>query len=428
MAQKKKKKKKQVQPMNRDNLSSKTSFDKAHAVIRKVLQAYGFDPDLLNAFTKQQRRFLCFLEADPPRFKVEEGSTVPRRLLDFASESAHRFMRTHYFGDESIGLTYLELATYGNAFAVTVLSLYEDQAYPPEQMEIINKLASCFEKGRVGKDLAAVGTHIRKTMLMLSKINFRIYGFTWLIRSDFATDSLKSTVYMSSEEPKVIRFTYNEKERIAFRVRAGRVIHEPPHDAKIDRWFILHKEEMPVYLGIYIQSHALQRCKERMDIFPAHRRNCHIMEPLLYMHRVAKTPSGRPMLECYTEVDNTIVRFGYFPFIIQNKKLIVLTFLPLTAPDTMEGDYLRKHLGLETEDMKYLGMDKLSFFLAVDFEQIPLLKKALIKTNIWKLIQYATKDPDLNFSIDQKRTQMVKKFFEQKSEIEEEIIYSETNE
>jgi hypothetical protein len=437
MAQKKKKKKKKQQPQQpsryRGNLESKTSFDKAYTAIRKVLQAYGFDPDLLNTFSKQQRRFFCFLKAEPPRFKVEEGSQVPRRLLDFASETAHRFMRTHYFGDESIGLTYLELATYGMAFMAIVISDLDNTAYSPEQLKILNLIADCFEDNRIERDLTEVATHIRKTMMMLSKVNFRIYGYTWKIAAPSDDGYLRSMVYMSSEEPKLIRFTYNGKERIAFRVRAGRVIDEPPHDAIIDRWFVYQKEMHPVvYLDIYIQSHALQRSKERMDIFPAHKRNFYIMEPLLYMHRVAKSPTGRPMLECYTQEGskNKIVRFGYFPFIVRDNKLIVMTFLPLTSPDTTEGDYLQKNLGLQIEDTKFLGMDKLSFFLTVDFDQIPILKKALVITNIWNFIQYAKKDPDMNFSIDQKKTQMVKKFFEQKidNENEPETFYSDIEE
>lgn len=427
MAQKKKKKKKQLQPTRISNLGSNTSLEKAYTAVRKVLQVYGFDPDLLDAFSKQQRRFLCFLKADPPRFKVEEGNHVPRRLLDFVSESTHRYMRTHYFGDKKVELTYLELATYGIAFATTVLTIQEPSGYLPEQMKIIDSLRKCFSENRIVRDLTEVAIHIRKHMMMVSKMNFRVYGYTWKIGNTLEEGYLKSIVYMSSEEAKSIYFTYKEKERVAFRVRVGQVISEPPYDAKLDRWFIFQKEEFPpVYLDIYIQSHALLRSKERIDIFPAHKRNFYIMEPLLYLHRVVKSPTGSSMLECYTQEGNTIVRFGYFPFIIQDKKLIVLTFLPLTSPDTYEGDYLQKNLGLQIEDAKFLGMDKLSFFLTVDFDQIPILKKALVTTGIWTLIRYAAKVPDVEHAIDQKKTQMVKKFFEQKIENEDESIYSET--
>jgi hypothetical protein len=420
MAQRKKKK--QPKQARRDSMS-KTAVDHVYAVIRKILHAYGFDPDLLHSLSKQQRRFLCYMRADPPRFKVEEGHRVPGRLVNFVSESTHRFMRTHYFGDESIGLTYLELATYGMAFSLIVMGARGLSIFRPEQLEIFDRLAGCFKDNRVAKDLTAVSTHIRKSVMMISKVNFRIYGYNWKIESQYDKDCTRSTVFLSSEDPKTIRFSYKDKERTAFRVRAGRTISEPPRDATIDRWFIFHKEEKPyVYLDIFIQSHALQRAKERMDIFPAHQRNYYIMEPLLYMHRVINAPSGRPMLECYTGNEENIVRFGYFPFVIQKRRLIVLTLLPLVSPETWEGQYLNKHLGLQMEDTKFLEMDKLSFFLTVDFEQIPVLKEALVHTGIWNLVQYAANHPDINFPIDQKRTLMVKKFFERKVEYENRIL------
>ncbi|MDR2775041.1 MAG: hypothetical protein LBC19_09960 [Tannerella sp.] len=414
-------KKKKIQPQRAlVKHDSKTYLDKTYATVRKILQAYGFAPDLLDSFTKQQRRFLMLLEAEPPRFKVEEGHRVPRRLLDFVAESTHHFMRTHYIGDKRLGLTYLELATFGMAFSM-ILCEYSRRIFPPEQMRIIDALAEFFDNNRILNELTALGKHIRMTVMMISKVNFRIYGYSWKIYSEYEGNRsvIKSTVYISSEEPKFIRFTHKQKERKAFRVRAGRVIDAPPYDAVIDRWFIFHREESPsVYLDIYIQSHALQRTKERMDIFPAHKRNYYIMEPLLYMHCIEKSPSGRSMLTCYTSNSNTHVRLGYFPFIIQGRKLIVLTFLPLISAETPEGEFLGRTLGLQTDDMIFLGMDKLSFFCTVDFEQIPVLKEALIAANVWNLVEYATSHPDVTFTVDQKKTLMVKKFFEQKIDID----------
>jgi hypothetical protein len=413
-----KKKKKQPQQVRRDPMS-KTSVDHTYGIIRKILRAYGFDPDIFAPFSKQQRRLLCYLHAEPPRFKVEEGHRVPGRLVNFVAESTHRFMRNNCFGDESIGLTYLELATYGMAFSTIVTGAHELTVFRSEYLVIFDRLAECFKDNRVLSDLRPIATHIRKTVMMISKVNFRIYGYNWKIESHEGKGNITSTVFLSSEEPKSIRFSYKGKERTAFRVRAGRVISTPAYDATLDRWFIFHKEEKPyVYLDIFIQSHALQRVKERIDIFPAHQKNHYAMEPLLYMQRVAFTPSGRPMLECYTQHGDHIVRFGYFPFVIQKRRLIVLTFLPLVSPEVWEGYFLCQQLGLQMEDTKFLQMDKLSFFLTVDFEQIPVLKKALERTDIWNLVQYAANNPDMQFQINPQKTLMVKKFFERKAEYE----------
>jgi hypothetical protein len=426
MAQKKKKKKKGQSPvpqsLNRAECHNKALIEKAYTTIRKILQVYGLDPDILNVFTKNQRLVICYLKAGPPRFKAEEGHRIPRRLLDFASESTHHFMRTNYFGDKNLGLTYLDLATYGISFILTVIAERDfSTGYTPKQEETLKLIAASLgDNNRIEDDLKAIGGNMLKTTLMISKVNFRVYGHRWDIKPN-GTGFINSMVYMSSEESKTIHFTYNGKERIAFRIQSGRIMTEPPQKAKIGRDLIFNtKEQSPVDLEIYIQSHALHRSKERMDIFSAHKRNYYIMDSLLFMHRVAKHPSTEvPILECayVDEEDNdNVVRFGYFHFIVRDDKLIVMTFLPLTSPDTWEGIYLQKHLGLQKEDIIFLGMDKLSFFLTVDFEQIPTLKKALEKTEISKLIQFAAEDPDINFVIDPKKTQMVKKFFEQKNE------------
>ncbi|MDR0605575.1 MAG: hypothetical protein LBG80_14855 [Bacteroidales bacterium] len=431
MAKKKKNKQRQSQAHNMAVLNTKTHIDKTYAAVQKIIRVYGGDPDLLKALTKHQRRFLLFLRAEAPRFKVEEGSYVPRHLINFISETVHRIMRMRYLGDESIGLTYLELATYGVAFSSIILAAAEagESYFSPEQLKAIRLLAPCFENERVRQDLVYIGGFIHDLVMMLSKLNFRIYGYHWVI-TEPETGTMRSTVFISSEETQSIHFVHKQKERIAFRVCLGRINGRPAKTITIDRNLIFpHKKSFhSVPLEIYIQSHALQRAKERIDIFSAHIRNRYVMESLIYQHLISNTVSGSPMLECgFRHMGlGIIIRFGYFPFIIRDNKLIVMTFLPLTSPDTSEGAYFQEHFGLQTEDIKFLGMDKLSFFFTVDFEQIPSLKEALIATNIQNMITHIKEGMDLDFSIDQKKTMMVKKFFEEKINDEAETVYPET--
>lgn len=416
MAQRRKKKQpKQNRPVYRSNTSSIAAKNKAEAVIRKILQAYGFDPGLLDRFSKRQRWMILQLRAESLRFRVAEGHRVPRRVVDFVSETTHRFLRTHYFGDASIGLSYLDLTTYGMAFASIIYAINNNDSFPPEQMKIIHELAEFFGEDRVRQDLYPVGLFIHQIVVMISKVSFRIYGFDWKLYGSGI--SIKSDIYLSSEESVSIRFFHRQKEQKAFLVRAGQLISVPARNATIERGAIFPDEEGSTdLLDIYIQSHALYRAKERLDILPAHLRNFHLMGPLVSEQHVSYDSFGRPMLECYfkEEDSDVIVRFGYFPLIIQGNKLIVLTFLPLVA---IQSDYLKEELGLVKEDMKFLGMDKLSFFLTVDFEQIPILKNVLKNTEIWDLMEYLLTLPDINVSIDQKRTQMVKSFFERKADL-----------
>jgi hypothetical protein len=96
----------------------------------------------------------------------------------------------------------------------------------------------------------------------------------------------------------------------------------------------------------------------------------------------------------------------------------VLTLLPLFSPGTIEEYRLQERFAVQKEDIKFLGMDKLSFFLTVDFEQIPVLKDLFMDIGIWNLILFARNLPQTDFPVDQKKTQMVKSFFEQKIKAE----------
>jgi hypothetical protein len=414
-------------------LTNPEEIETAETAIRKVLQVYGLDPNLLDSFSKHQRWIMLQLRADPVYFKVAEGHRVSQRIVDFISETTHNFMRTNYFGDKSIGLTYFELATYGMAFSTVIYSINHTNSFPPAQMKVVRKLADFFKDERVKQELYLVGKYIHHIVMMVSKMSFRIYGFDWKLRGE--ENTLKSEIFLSSEEAVSIRFTHKQRERKAFRVRAGRLIEHPAKNATIDRHLVFPEESVspdsdPELLEIYIQSHALQHAKERMDIFPAHMRNYHIMNPLIHDPRVMVNPDGSQMLECYFKEDDDdddeknekedkiMVRFGYFPFIVQDNKLIVLTLLPLFSPGTIEEYRLQERFAVQREDIKFLGMDKLSFFLTVDFEQIPVLKDLFMDIGIWNLILFARNLSQTDFPVDQNKTQMVKSFFEQKIEME----------
>ena len=167
-------------------------------------------------------------------------------------------------------------------------------------------------------------------------------------------------------------------------------------------------------LNIYIQSHALHRFKERVDIFEPAYRNYLIQEVLIFEQIVI--PFGRHFLLSCTIGGTSPI--GYFTYFISGYDLVINTFLPLTSEGTPEGESLCKLLPLSKEDFNYLGMDKISFYSTIDFEQIPLLKNAFINSGIWKTkIAIEEVFDDTLFeketpSIDMNKTMFVKNFFD----------------
>jgi hypothetical protein len=60
-------------------------------------------------------------------------------------------------------------------------------------------------------------------------------------------------------------------------------------------------------------------------------------------------------------------------------------------------------------------MDKLSFFVTVDFDEIPILKNALTESGLWKLKQEldaGAPGGDVNADIDRVKTRFIKNFFQ----------------
>jgi hypothetical protein len=122
-------------------------------------------------------------------------------------------------------------------------------------------------------------------------------------------------------------------------------------------------------LRVFIQKHALDRLKERLG--------------------------NRFMYLCYYRVINTILedsiptdnnnsylfplivdqlKLGYLKGVVVGDRLVILTFLFLTNNGTPEGKKLHRLIGLQKEDKKYLGIDKLSTFVLSDIQENEKLK------------------------------------------------------
>jgi len=182
---------------------------------------------------------------------------------------------------------------------------------------------------------------------------------------------------------------------------------------------IFPKEKADKRFNMYVQSHAFQRFKERVDTLEPTDHN------LLFQYTFERNLKlvhfdKRDLFACLI-ADNCSI--GYFTFLIRGDDIIINTFLPLVGDNTPEGKKLQKRLSLSREEIVFLGMDKISFFSRVDFDQIPELKQALIDSDIWKIKLalddfYVEEDTADDYSpIDSAKTTFVKNYFEKREEL-----------
>jgi len=403
--------------VNRRPAVSNTYSERFHPAIQKLFQHFGYD-ELFDAFTKKQKMLIIQIVEAVPHIRAEKGK-VPRPYLRNIQTGIYNFMKTHYF-DEVVGLTFMDLAVYGMPAMALINKNIE--RFPNGQKEQLQSMIDAFNKDDIlNRGMDTVLVELIMLLNEYSKINFRTYGFS----STWESKPLRFIIELTSMDNSPVYFTHQNVRRMAYQILAGRT-HLYDNTYIIIRLrklfpFKLSNKNLPMY----IQSHALQRFKERVDIIDPKERNMIIFSALAATQRVVKY-GGNNLIACdiinvagithFADVPdiNSIssVPIGYFGTLVKDDNLYILTFLPLVGSNTPEGDKLQRILHLNVEDIKYLGMDKLSFFFRVDFDRIPVLKNALIKSGIWKTVDFFIQKLGDTQDIDEKKTLFVKNFFE----------------
>jgi hypothetical protein len=420
MAKNKKRKKKAPSAVHAGSVSSfkitKTYFVQFCTAARKIFQTVGVDPALFDIFSKPQKHAMCLLQMTYPRLCAMKEGSVPRHYLKYLQSEIYFLMQKSMF-DKEAELSLMDMILFGITFfgslshILTTLPLSEQQH---ETLTLVQERS--VEKDLINNAIGQFVGYLRTSLLQLSQPNFRIYGFDLepkTVRPPRITAYIVSIVVKESESKK---FTYNNIERIGYRLMHGRVFETDFTGATIELHKLYPNARNNPKLNLYIQSHALRRFKERVDTIIPLTRNQTFSVSTMSIQQIVRDAKGRPLMAAVMPPDSVI---GYFTFSIHGDDMLIQTFLPLTSPDVPEGKILCERLNLSKEDLKHLGMDKLSFFYDVDIEQIPALKKVLydeiglgyirtLYTNLYAEVGYVAKDE----SVKEKRTQFVKNFFD----------------
>ncbi|MDR2809652.1 MAG: hypothetical protein LBB84_03730 [Tannerellaceae bacterium] len=412
----KNKKRKKVQPSRQNFLvqrPSKTFLDTCYATARRIFRALNEDESSFDSFTKRQKQDMFRIMIMPPRIQAMPGHKVPKPYLHYIQEELMAHLKREYFNEEE-GVSWMDMTTVGQTLMLvfTLESFVESLSEP--QRKVVERMCKVFERQELALLVQeTISAHIRTGLLMISQPNFRIYGQG----SDEHQPSthrpvLQQIVPITTHECQSLRFKYRNKERTAFRVGMGQFKSLPFTGATIAMRKIFPNASNSRQLDIYVQSHAIHRFKERIDtLFPI-LRNQFMVLSLMIIQRVVRGPAGMQLIACVAPCKGEDKIIGYFAFTIDGNNLLVLTLLPLLSHNVPEGRILYERLHLSPDDLKYLGMDKLSFFYDVDIEQIPILKKVLfdeLHLNYVRKIynSYHSKNEPYN----EKKTLFVKNFF-----------------
>ncbi len=401
--------------------SSRNDMDRCYLVARKLLRHFGLEPSLIDVFTKKQKEKLLHKFYETPSIKAAKERTVPRQYVKNINTDIFKFMKTHYWGDPEIGISYMELATYGLSFLSNIEYTYESNRYPEgsPQWDAAAKICAKFNRDDVlNTAFKPLFDEVWFLTRSYSRVNYRMYGF------DFDCDKrqlpcgcccvCKLIFRLTAQDSETKVFSHNNIPRKAFRMFDTADGLYLPKPAQIFQKAIYPDVEDDREFNIYVQSHAINRFKERMNVFGPSVQN------ILFQYSFTRglsfvTLDGHELFAC---VFNNEYNLGYFTFFVRGDDIVINTFLPLLNQFTPEGKKLHERLPLGKDKMAFLGMDRLNFFSDVDYDQVPLLKQALIDAGIW-----ATKQEIDEYLFDEEKgcpgrpldntkTAIVKKFFQ----------------
>ncbi|WP_320053616.1 hypothetical protein [uncultured Acetobacteroides sp.] len=175
-------------------------------------------------------------------------------------------------------------------------------------------------------------------------------------------------------------FTVEGSRRIGFRYGF------PLNDDRENLWltlparlFGITEQEM---LEVYIQTHALNRIVERIDtiLFGMAFAICTL--ELKAKPNVRKVGSNSFLIDVV--VCN--LKLGYFVACIIDGVVLIKTFLFVTSSSTPEGNKLDTLTGLKKMDKQFLGIDKLSTYLALDVNKSPELVASFQEAGLQELL------------------------------------------
>jgi len=402
---------------------SHTSYERSYAVVKKLLRHFELDPDLLDTFSKKQKQLFLSHVFESPSIKAEKERTVPGQFVKRIRENVFTFMKTEFFGDPNNKLTFIDMIIYGMAFYKILDYIIEEGRFAEKpQEETAKRIVAKLEKSYLfacGDSFIDLRRYLVFQARSYSQVNFRLYGFKidWEFRENKIPGHgilpMRMKIHLTAQDCQSRKFIHNNIERKAFQM----IFTEDGPDiqscsAVIPRKLIFPDVDEEEKLVIWIQSHVLHRFKQRVDIYQPNYRNFLLQCSIIYNQHLIEFDNQQYMV---CTIDDKVTPVGYFTFFIRGFDMIINTFIPLLGDKTPEGKKIRKLLSLGRDDINYLGMDKLSFLTAIDFEQIPVLKQALIDAGVWNTKLVIDHDPDkykYNTSIDENRTKFVKSFFD----------------
>lgn len=408
-------------------------MDEYMRVAYKIMLMAGIDSAEFDNLTKRTKQQLIMIRHTPYHIIAEKDSKVPRAYIKLFNSLMRLYEKQTFFGDPQYKVTYLDFVTYGLSFVFGIRNHNsEDIIISDDQHQRLDRIKEMLQKYMDDHDedhyLVRTNKLMQHLSMYVSMPNYRYYTSIEGSRIDSQKVRIENLITVSSFEPEKKYFNIKGEKHPSFQLWHFDLLSKlnDPNPIRTEIPIVLMEEddiniaisrmnEMDTIdkLPVYVQNHTLHRIRQRLDCVD----NLFVSQMLsltFILPTFITATNGQQMIRVIDITGNSI---GYFPFLKQDGAILLLSFLPLSSPITPEGSVLYKELGINIDDSKYIGLDKISFYIKTDFETLPKLKQALQNANMWHLTEIKPET-----KTERKEDQILKRFFKDYSELEDAFV------
>ena len=345
----------------------------------KACNAY----DLFNQLSPEEHWFLKKIQYRTVLIKAEKNSGISDSIIRAVKKDLMNYLQSEKIvieGSNEI-FTLLDLCTAGVSLWQWAWYNSKDNALWMAVYEKITSLSYYFENDENAH-------YINKIFYFLQRLADRYTSvtryFLWFTSKLDYVDHRCTLVYTMHREPSVRKHvTIDNILRPVYRVGYAVQI-DGLRWAKVkgEQLFPFRNEaDVAVDYPVFVQSHALERIKERLFPIPFY-------EDLLAFAFEKGEISLGPGGKLFFSVMHADCKLGYLVTSFTGREIIVQSFLFITHTGTSEGDSLNERLRVKTYSKKYFGLDSLCNYITTDICVDPFFRSVLIECGCSDLIKY----------------------------------------
>ena len=348
----------------------------------RIVKALNLE-DIYKLLSVTDRELLYHIRARTVRVECEPGGTVSPKVLDDIRKNISqsiKHVKTSIVPDgEKVSLedyftAGITLKTYA-CFVLPECTIEDDFFYFKD--EFIRKLMPIDDFSKFDEPIVLLELTGLLMARFHSRPDSRIYYATCGVHQDSQQKYINSRcLYFKSCECKEVVLEIDGRKRPCHALGWPLIDGTVAWGTVSGKTLGINGSLAGLKLDMFIQSHALLRLRERIDVGPESDLYLSFYQSVEFPKYHILKP-GTALLE-YRILD---IILGYFVVEAIDGIALVRTFLFVTSSGTPEGDKIDQILGSCKIDKVYLGLDKLSTFFITDTAKSTMFRDVLKKAN-----------------------------------------------